>query len=154
MEFLKTSADEELDSYLLNCKEISSLNDVYNGLKVYRYQDIYDLYFVQNKRRFASDEYKILYLVSANTKLDFENISQDLDDVHEWKREYIPNETQKRIAGEPGYNIVLGAAGTGKTDVAIHSYLNFLPLDSSLSFSPKEEAFITYSRKLCDYVAY
>lgn len=154
MEFLKTSADEELDSYLLNCKEISSLNDIYNGLKVYRYQEIYDLYFVQNKRRFASDEYKILYLVSANTKLDFENIRQDLDDVHEWKREYVPNETQKRIAGEPGYNIVLGAAGTGKTDVAIHSYLNFLPLDSGLSFSPKEEAFITYSRKLCDYVSY
>lgn len=154
MEFLKTSPDDELDSYLAKSKEIKNYDNIYSGLKSYSYSDIYDFYFVQNKHHFGSDEYKMLYLVPYESNIDFKNIRQNLDAIHEWKREYIPNDTQKRIASEEGYNIVLGAAGTGKTDVAIHSYLNNLPLEASSSFSQKEEVFITYSEKLCDYVSY
>lgn len=154
MEFLKTSPYDELDSYLAKSKEIKNYDNIYSGLKSYSYSDIYDFYFVQNKHHFGSDEYKMLYLVPYESNIDFKNIRQNLDAIHEWKREYIPNDTQKRIASEEGYNIVLGAAGTGKTDVAIHSYLNNLPLEASSSFSQKEEVFITYSEKLCDYVSY
>ena len=152
MEFLKTAPDDELDRYLEKSIEITSLDNIYNGLKAYSYQKIYTLYFVLNKHHFGSDDYKMLYLTRYDLTPDFNNITTDLDLTHEWKREYIPNETQKRIAAEEGYNIVLGAAGTGKTDVAIHTYLNNLPLNSN--FSEHDEAFITYSAKLCDYVSY
>nr|MCR5647811.1 hypothetical protein [Acholeplasmatales bacterium] len=72
----------------------------------------------------------------------------------EWKKEYIPTDTQKRIANYKGNNVVLGAAGTGKTDVAIHSYINSLPLDKIKSGIIRDDVFITYSKRLSDYVSY
>ncbi len=155
MDFLKTSTDDELDSYFKNSKEIFDCSNIYLGLKKYSPNNSYfDLYFIENKRRLASDEYKLLYLVSKDSDISCKNIKEDLDKVHEWKREYVPTENQKRIASCNKYNVVLGAAGTGKTDVAINSYINHASIDNIKNFSIKEDSFITYSEKLASYVNY
>ena len=70
------------------------------------------------------------------------------------KRNIYQQIHKKRIANYSGYNVVLGAAGTGKTDVAIHSYINSLPLDKIKNGSIKDDVFITYSKRLSDYVCY
>ena len=153
IEFLKTASDDEIENFFNKKEEISSLDNIYTGLMVYSVENLFRLYFSQNKKRLGSDEYKLLYLVAYDKDVDFSSLKEDLDQTYEWKREYILNETQARIAKEEGYNIVLGAAGTGKTDVAINTYLNNMNLDSKVK-SLREEVFITYSKKLCDYVSY
>lgn len=155
MDFLKTGTDDELESYFKNSKEIMDLSSSYNGLMKYSPNNSYfDLYFVEVRKRLSSDEYKLLYLASKDSSISDRNIKEDLDRVHEWKREYVPTENQKRIASSNKYNVVLGAAGTGKTDVAINSYINHASIDNIKSFSIRDDSFITYSEKLASYVTY
>ena len=154
LEFLKTSDDKELDKYFNTSENICDLSKTYDSLMSYNVLNLYSLYFVSNKRLFSSEEYKVIYLTKYNELPDFTNIKEKINDTHEWSREYVLNETQMTISKETGYNIVLGAAGTGKTDVAIHSYLNNLDLGKGSNLNLKDIAFITYSPKLADYVNY
>ena len=155
MDFLKTSSDDELESYLKNNNEVIDCSNIYSGLMKYSPNNSYfDLYFVEIRKRLSSDEYKLLYLVNKDSSITDRNIKEDLDKTHEWKREYIPTENQKRIASCNKYNVVLGAAGTGKTDVAINSYINHASIDNIKNFSIKDDSFITYSEKLASYVTY
>ncbi len=154
LEFLKTADDKELDTYLKTSENIKDLSNSYDSLMSYNVGDLYSLYFVSNKHLFGSEDYKILYLTKYRELPNLSAIKERIADAHEWSREYILNETQKQIAEEKDYNIVLGAAGTGKTDVAIHSYLNSLNLDNVSNLDSRDIAFITYSPKLADYVSY
>lgn len=153
MEFYKSSSGEDI-SKLNSSSLVESYDNIYHGLKSYNYKNIFKLYFIENKRRLAQDEYKFLYLKSYNENPDFSSIRIDLDSTYEWKREYIQTTEQKNISQEKGYNIVLGAAGTGKTDVAIYSYINSINTDNVKNFSLYENAFITYSEKLKEHVSY
>lgn len=149
IEFLKTSEDNELEEYLNKSSEIVDESSTYQGLYSYNVENLYSMYFIQSKRLFSSLEYKVLYITKYNNKPDFKDIKKLIDECHEWKREYVLNHTQDEIAHETGYNVVLGAAGTGKTDVAMYSYINNINLDKSDS---KELSFITYSSRLAKYV--
>lgn len=149
IEFLKTSEDNELEEYLNKSSEIVDESSTYQGLYSYNVVNMYSMYFIQSKRLFSNLEYKVLYITKYNEKPDFKDIKKVIDECHEWKREYVLNHTQDEIAHESGYNVVLGAAGTGKTDVAMYSYINNINLDKSDS---KELSFITYSSRLAKYV--
>lgn len=149
IEFLKTSEDNELEDYLNKSSEIKDESNTYQGLYSYNVKDLYSLYFVESKRLFSNIEFKIISLTRYNELPGLSNIKKLLDECHEWKREYVLNKTQDEIAHEKGYNVVLGAAGTGKTDVAMYSYINNINLDKSDS---KELSFITYSKPLAKYV--
>jgi len=154
LEFLKTAEDKELDKYLKTSENITNLSKTYDSLMSYNVNELYSLYFITNKRLFGSEEYKVLFVLKYNLLPDLTTIKEKSENVHEWSREYVLNETQMTISKETGYNIVLGAAGTGKTDVAIHSYLNSLDLDNASKIDLRDIAFITYSPKLADYVSY
>ncbi len=154
LEFLKTSEDKDLDKYLKTSNDITNLSKNFDGLFTYNVSNMYSLYFVSSKRLFSSEEFKILYLTKYNEIQDLSNIREKLIDIHEWSREYILNETQLSISKETSYNIVLGAAGTGKTDVAIHSYLNSIDLSKGNNINLRDIVFITYSPRLADYVNY
>ncbi len=153
MEFYKTSSSEEINK-LNSSSNIENYDNIYQGLKCYTYKNIFKLYFVENKRILGQDEYKFLYLTSYNEKIDFSSLRNDLDFAYEWKREYVQTTEQKNISHEKGYNIVLGAAGTGKTDVAIYTYINSINTDNVKNFSIYENSFITYSKKLKEHVSY
>ncbi len=149
IEFLKTSEDNELEDYLNKSSEIKDESNTYQGLYSYNVKDLYSLYFIETKRLFSNIEFKIISLNKYLLLPELSNIKKLLDECHEWKREYVLNQTQDEIAHEKDYNVVLGAAGTGKTDVAMYSYINNINLDKSDS---KELSFITYSRTLAKYV--
>ncbi len=149
IEFLKTSEDNVLEDYFNKSNEIKDESKYYQSLYSYNVKDMYSLYFIQSKRLFSSIEYKVLYITKYNELPDFKDIKKLIDECHEWKREYVLNQTQDEIAHELGYNVVLGAAGTGKTDVAMYSYINNINLDKS---DVKEISFITYSERLAKYV--
>ncbi len=149
LEFLKTSEDKELETYLANSKDIKKLDKTYNGLYSYNVPNMYSMYFVESHKLFQSAEYKVLYVERYNVEPDFSDIKKRLDDTHEYKREYVLNKTQDTIAHETGYNVVLGAAGTGKTDVAMYTYINNIDLDNNRI---NDLSFVTYSNKLAKYV--
>ncbi len=154
LEFLKTSDDKELDLYIKTSEKIKNYEKLYDNLYAYNVSNTFSLYFTINRRLFSGEEFKVLYLTKYYTIPDINDIKDVLNNVHEWKREYVLNETQNEIASYNGTNVVLGAAGTGKTDVAIHSYINNINLDNLNKNSLKDIAFITYSTRLCDYVDY
>ena len=153
IDFLKYSDSDEINKYFNQRDDIKDLSNIYKGLKEYiPNNSFFKITFIEEKALLKENEYKILAISKLETKID--NIKDLLNNLIEWKKEYIPTDTQKRIANYSGYNVVLGAAGTGKTDVAIHSYINSLPLDKIKNGSIKDDVFITYSKKLSDYVCY
>ena len=153
IDFLKYSDSDEINKYFNQRDDIKDLSNIYKGLKEYiPNNSFFKITFIEEKVLLKENEYKILAISKLETKID--NIKDLLNNLIEWKKEYIPTDTQKRIANYSGYNVVLGAAGTGKTDVAIHSYINSLPLDKIKNGSIKDDVFITYSKKLSDYVCY
>ena len=153
IDFLKYSDSDEINKYFNQRDDIKDLSNIYKGLKEYiPNNSFFKITFIEEKALLKENEYKILAISKLEAKID--NIKDLLNNLIEWKKEYIPTDTQKRIANYSGYNIVLGAAGTGKTDVAIHSYINSLPLDKIKNGSIKDDVFITYSKKLSDYVCY
>ncbi|MBR6288395.1 MAG: UvrD-helicase domain-containing protein [Acholeplasmatales bacterium] len=153
IDFLKYSDSDEINKYFNQRDDIKDLSNIYKGLKEYiPNNSFFKITFIEEKALLKENEYKILAISKLEAKID--NIKDLLNNLIEWKKEYIPTDTQKRIANYSGYNVVLGAAGTGKTDVAIHSYINSLPLDKIKNGSIKDDVFITYSKKLSDYVCY
>ncbi len=153
IDFLKYSDSDEINKYFNQKDDIKDLSNIYKGLKEYiPNNSFFKITFIEEKALLKENEYKILAISKLEAKID--NIKDLLNNLIEWKKEYIPTDTQKRIANYSGYNVVLGAAGTGKTDVAIHSYINSLPLDKIKNGSIKDDVFITYSKKLSDYVCY
>ena len=153
IDFLKYSDSDEINKYFNQRDDIKDLSNIYKGLKEYiPSNSFFKITFIEEKALLKENEYKILAISKLEAKID--NIKDLLNNLIEWKKEYIPTDTQKRIANYSGYNVVLGAAGTGKTDVAIHSYINSLPLDKIKNGSIKDDVFITYSKKLSDYVCY
>ena len=151
IDFLKYSDSDEINKYFNQKDDIKDLSNIYKGLKEYiPNNSFFKITFIEEKALLKENEYKILAISKLEAKID--NIKDLLNNLIEWKKEYIPTDTQKRIANYSGYNVVLGAAGTGKTDVAIHSYINSLPLDKIKNGSIKDDVFITYSKKLSDYV--
>ena len=155
IDFLKYSSNDEINNYFNTNNEIKKLDDIYSNLKSYTPNNSYfTLVFYEAKGNiFKDNEYKLLYLLSLNKEING-NIKDDLNTCIEYKNEYIPTEKQTQIANYNGYNIVLGAAGTGKTDVAIHSYINSLSVNTIKNASIRDAVFITYSNKLSDYVSY
>ncbi len=153
IDFLKYSDSDEINKYFNQKDDIKDLSNIYKGLKEYiPNNSFFKITFIEEKALLKENEYKILAISKLEANID--NIKDLLNNLIEWKKEYIPTDTQKRIANYSGYNVVLGAAGTGKTDVAIHSYINSLPLDKIKNGSIKDDVFITYSKKLSDYVCY
>ncbi|MBQ6784039.1 MAG: UvrD-helicase domain-containing protein [Acholeplasmatales bacterium] len=153
IDFLKYSDSDEINKYFNQRDDIKDLSNIYKGLKEYiPSNSFFKITFIEEKALLKENEYKLLAISKLEAKID--NIKDLLNNLIEWKKEYIPTDTQKRIANYSGYNVVLGAAGTGKTDVAIHSYINSLPLDKIKNGSIKDDVFITYSKKLSDYVCY
>ena len=153
IDFLKYSDSDEINKYFNQRDDIKDLSNIYKGLKEYiPSNSFFKITFFEEKALLKENEYKLLAISKLEAKID--NIKDLLNNLIEWKKEYIPTDTQKRIANYSGYNVVLGAAGTGKTDVAIHSYINSLPLDKIKNGSIKDDVFITYSKKLSDYVCY
>jgi len=153
IDFLKTQEQAEITKYFNEREEITDLSNIYKGL--YSYSPInsfFKIIFIEEKALLRENEYKILLLTNIDNN-SF-NVKELLANLVEWKKEYIPTDTQKRIANYRGYNIVLGAAGTGKTDVAIHSYINSMPLDKIANAKITDDCFITYSEKLSSYVSY
>ena len=153
--FLKTSSIDEIKNYFKLSKSIISLAD-YNNLYSYSPEGSYfSLIFYENKGLLKDNDYKLLYLLPKNDyDLKSFNIKADINNVIEYKKEYILNDKQKQIVAYRGYNVVLGAAGTGKTDVAIHAYINEAPLDNIKNFGIKDNVFITYSQRLASHVDY
>ena len=144
IDFLKTQEQAEITKYFNEREEITDLSNIYKGL--YSYSPInsfFKIIFIEEKALLRENEYKILLLTNIDNN-SF-NVKELLANLVEWKKEYIPTDTQKRIANYRGYNIVLGAAGTGKTDVAIHSYINSMPLDKIANAKITDDCFITYS---------
>ena len=156
IDFLKTFEPDEINKYFESREEIIDLSNIYKGLKVYYPKDsFFKIVFLEEKALLRENEYTFLLLIQSASE-DYKNINvrELLNNRIEWKKEYIPTDTQKRIANYKGYNVVLGAAGTGKTDVAINSYINSLPLDKIKSGNIRDDVFITYSKRLSDYVSY
>ncbi len=156
IDFLKTFEPDEINKYFDEREEIIDLSNIYKGLKAYYPKDSYfKIIFLEEKALLRENEYTFLLLLKGNSE-EYKNINvkELLSNRIEWKKEYIPTDTQKRIANYKGNNVVLGAAGTGKTDVAIHSYINSLPLDKIKSGTIRDDVFITYSKRLSDYVSY
>ncbi|MCR4898490.1 MAG: UvrD-helicase domain-containing protein, partial [Acholeplasmatales bacterium] len=153
-DFLAQSSNEEISNYFKTHDEIKSLDLKYQNLKSYTPSDSYfSLIFYESKGFLKDYEYKLLYLLPKDKDFNFD-YKQDISKCVELKDEYIPTEAQRRIANFPRYNVVIGAAGTGKTDVAIHSYINAIPLNNIKSSTIRDDVLITYSKKLSDYVTY
>lgn len=154
-EFLRISEPDEISSFFKERNEIEALDKIYSGLKSYKPDGSYfKIIFFESKGLLREAEYKFLYLLPLNKSLDDFDIKGDLAKTVEWKKEYVLTDTQKRISTYSGYNVVLGAAGTGKTDVAIHAYIEGAPVNNIKSFGIRDNVFITYSKKLSDYVTY
>ncbi|MCR5647812.1 MAG: hypothetical protein K6F81_05960 [Acholeplasmatales bacterium] len=146
IDFLKTFEPDEINKYFDEREEIIDLSNIYKGLKAYYPKDSYfKIIFLEEKALLRENEYTFLLLLKGNSE-EYKNINvkELLSNRIEWKKEYIPTDTQKRIANYKGNNVVLGAAGTGKTDVAIHSYINSLPLDKIKSGTIRDDIFIIF----------
>ena len=154
-EFLRVSDSNEISLFFKERNEIEALDNIYSGLKSYKPDGSYfKIIFFESKVLLREAEYKFLYLLPIDKSLDEFDIKADLNKTIDWKKEYVLTDNQKRISNYNGYNVVLGAAGTGKTDVAVHAYIEGAPVNNIKSFSIRDNVFITYSKKLADYVTY
>lgn len=154
-DFLKSAESSEIEKYFKEREEIKDLSNIYKGLKSYTPLNSYfKLIFLESKSLLKDNEYYLLYLEPKDLNNRYDDIKDLLSKSIEYKKEYVETDTQKRISNYKGYNIVLGAAGTGKTLVAINSYINSSIVDNLKDLSIRDDVFITYSKKLADYVSY